>query len=150
MKSASKIERTGLEALAIRAVVILDVDALSGKPPDRHVGDAPSLVSRIVQDLNFEAIAWVIDPADRLNEAIGHVHLVVQGQLDRHDRSRIERRRGGRSLVPVFHVEINKVVPVPTVNREDNQDEEICGERQGFNRRHVLVAQSLILLLGLG
>ena len=57
--------------------------------------------------------------------------------------------RRGRTLVPVLHVEIDQVVPVPAVNREDNQDEKICGERQGFSRRHVLEAQSLILLSGL-
>src|SRR2546430_1188349 len=36
----------------------------------------------------------------------------------------------------MLHVEVHQVVPRPAVNREDDEDEEIRGERQGFGGRH--------------
>ena len=42
-------ERAGLVPAAIRAVVVLDVDALRGKAPDRQLGDALRLVGRVVR-----------------------------------------------------------------------------------------------------
>ena len=105
MKSASKmamnspraafrpgLERARLVARAIGAVVILDVHALRGKAPDRQLGDALRLVGRIVQHLDLQTIPRVFDSTHRLDEAIGDVHLVVQRELDRDDRRRIERR----------------------------------------------------------
>ena len=49
------------------------------------------------------------------------------------------RQRGGPAFgfpVPIPHVEVHQVVPVPTVDCEDNEDEEIRGEGQGFSERH--------------
>ena len=89
---------------------------------------------RVVEHLDFEQVARVVDAADRLDQPVGDVHLVVERQLDRDDRQRVERRAGLRLLVPVAHVEIHEVVPVPAVDRENDQDEEICGEGEAFQR----------------
>ena len=50
----SGLERPGLEALAVRPVVILDVHALHGGAADRQLGDAAGFVDGVVQDLDFQ------------------------------------------------------------------------------------------------
>jgi hypothetical protein len=71
-------ERAGFEAAAIRAVVVLDVDALRCEAPDGELGDAAGLVRRVVEHLDLEQLARVLDTADSVDEPVGHVHLVVQ------------------------------------------------------------------------
>src|SRR4051794_28700621 len=41
------------------------------------------------------------------------------------------------------HVHVTEVVPVPSVNRENNEDKKVRGERKRFSERHL--AQSFIL-----
>ena len=106
------------------------------------------LVGRVVEHLDFEPLARVLDAADRVDQAVRHVHLVVERQLDRDDRQRIGQRARLRLPVLVPHVEIHEVIPMPAVDREDDQDEKIRGEREGFVDAHVLALQSFILLLG--
>jgi hypothetical protein len=38
----------------------------------------------------------------------------------------------------VPHVQIHEVIPVPSINREDNQDEEVRGERKSLSKRHLV------------
>ena len=115
---------------------VLDVDALGGPAAHGQLGDAARLVGRVVEHLDFEQLARVVDAADRLDQPVGDVHLVVERQLNRDDRQRVERRAGLRLLVPVPHVQVDQVVPVPAVDGENDQDEEIRGEREGFSGRH--------------
>ncbi len=131
-------ERACLVARAIRAVVVLDVDAFSREAPDGQLGDGPRLVGRIVEHLNFEALARILDLADGFHEAVRDVHLVVERELNRHDRDRIERAPGLRQPILVLHVEIDQVVPVPSIHGEHDQDEEIRSECQGFGGGHVV------------
>ena len=85
--------------------------------------------------------------ADRLDQPVGDVHLVVERQLNRDDRQRVERRARLRLLVPVPHVEIHEVVAVPPVDCENDQDEEVGGERQRFSGRHGSSGQSMRLYI---
>ena len=149
-----RFERAGLVAGAIRAVDVLDVDALRGVAAHRQVGDAARFVGRVVQHLDLEQLARVVDRADRVDQTLGDVHLVVERELDGDDRQRIERRTEARLFVPVAHVEVHEVIPVPSVDGEHDHDEEICGEREGFSWRHGLQVeppptQALIVLLGI-
>ena len=143
------LERARLVPGAIGAVEVLDVDALRGEAPDRQLGDAARLVGRVVQHLDFEQLARVVDAAHRLDQAIGDVHLVVERQLDRDDRQSDRAAAAAVGLlVPVPHVEVHEVVPVPAVNCEDDQDEEICGEREGFSGRHVRAGAIIYITVG--
>ena len=56
------------------------------------------LVGRIVEHLDLEPVARVVDATDGVDQAIGDVHLVVQRQLDGDDRRRIERDGRNRIL----------------------------------------------------
>ena len=135
------LERARLEPGPVAAVDVLDVDALRRQPLDRQLGDAARLVGRVVQHLDFEPVARVLDGAHRVDQPIGDVHLVVERQLDRHDRERFERRAGFRLVVPVPHVQVHEVVPVPAVDGENDQDEEVRGERERFQRRSWLTRE---------
>ena len=52
------------------------------------------------------------------------------------DGQRRERRSCLRLFVPVPHVQVHQVIPMPSVNCEDNEDEEIRSERKSFSERH--------------
>ena len=119
------VERARLEPDAVGAVVVLDVHALGGIPPDRELGNALRLVGRIVQDLNLQQLTRILDGADRLDEPVGDVHLVVERKLNRDSRKWIQRRLGPRFVVPVRHVQIHEVVPMPTVYCENDQNKEV-------------------------
>src|SRR5205814_9481252 len=67
---------------------------------------------------------------------VGDVHLVVKWQLDRHRRQGVQHRTGARLSYPVAHVQVDEVVAMPTVNRQDNEDEEVSGERESLSGRH--------------
>ena len=104
-----------------------------------QLGDAARLVGRVVQDLDLEQLARVVDPADRVDQPVGDVHLVVDRQLDRDDRQRRRAAAPARgSLSLLLHVQIDEVVPVPAVDGENDQDEEIRDENQRFSGRHRL------------
>ena len=63
---------------------------------DGALGDAARLVGRIVQHLNLEQLARVVDARDRLDQPVRHVHLVVERQLDG------DRRAAATSGGPAF------------------------------------------------
>ena len=75
--------------------------------------------------------------ADRLDQPVDDVHLVVKRQLDRDRRQRVEASERHGLLVLVLHVQIHKVVAVPPVNSEDDEDEKVQGENERFSGRHV-------------
>ena len=104
---------------------ILDVDALQRVATDREFGNLPRLVGGVVQDLDLQLFARVIDLADRVDQAIDDVHFVIEGKLNRHDRQVVELTLGNRLFVLVLHVDVHQVVPVPSIHGQDQQDEKI-------------------------
>ena len=151
MKSASKIamnfglgdlqpglEGPGLVAAAIHPVQVRDVEAARGVPAHRQLGNLGRLVRRVVQDLDLEQLARVIHLADRVDQAVRDVHLVVDRAAGRDPRQLGERRRRERrvrGLVPVLHVKINEVIAMPAVDGQDAQDEEVQNENECFSQR---------------
>ena len=71
-------------------MVVLDVDALGGESADGDLGDAARLVGRVVEHLNLEPVARIIEAADRVDQPIGDIHLVVDRQLNSDDRKRVK------------------------------------------------------------
>ena len=130
------LERAGLVPAAVQPMDVLDVDPFGGPAPHRLVGDVPGLVGRVVEHLDFQQLARVVDSADGVDQPVGDVHLVVKRQLNRYNRKGIERRASLRLPVLVSHVEVDKVVPMPTVNGEDNEHEEVDGEGERFSGCH--------------
>ena len=74
-------------------------------------------VGRVVQDLDLEKLARILDLADGVDQPIGDVHLVVDRELNR-DRGQRFLHAGRDGHPPlVLHVQVNEVIPVPSVYR---------------------------------
>jgi hypothetical protein len=131
-----RFEGPGLVADPVDAVQILDVEALGGEAAHGQLGDLPRLVGRIVEHLNLEPVLRVVQRADRLDQPVDDVHLVEDGELNRNDGQRVGQGQRLRNVVPVLHVQINKVVPMPAVDSQDDQDEKIGGENQRLGCSH--------------
>jgi len=99
--------------------------------------DLPGLVRRIVQHLDFEQLARIFDLADRVDQPIDDIHLVIERQLNGDDRQRVERALRHRLRVLVLHVDVHQVVPVPSIHGEDEKNEEIRGEYECFDCGHL-------------
>src|SRR5262249_16374004 len=89
------------------------------------------------EDLDLEKLARIVDRAHGRNQPVGDVHFVVQRQLYRDDRQRVERRTRLRFLIAITQIEIDEVVTMPAVDGENDKDEEVCVERQRLCERHV-------------
>ena len=133
----SLVERARLESGAILAVDVLDVDALHRMATHGELGDLPGLVGRIVEHLDFKQLARILDPAYGVEQPIDDVHLVVERQLDGDDWKRVERSLRLGLLVLVLHVDVHQVVTVPSINSEDEENEEIRGEYERFDCGHL-------------
>ncbi len=134
----SSFEGAGLIAAAVDAMDIRDVEAARRVAADRQLGDIRGLVRRVVEDLNLQQLARVIHLADRVDQSVRDVHLVVNRQLDRDARQVAERgrrQRRVRGVAPVFHVKINEVIAMPAVDRQNAQDEKIQNEDQCLRQR---------------
>ena len=89
---------------------VLDVDALHRVTAHGQLRDLPRLVGRIVEDLDLQLLARVLDLAHRVHQAIDDVHLVVERELDGDDGQLVERALRLRLLVFVLHVGLHQVV----------------------------------------
>src|SRR5687767_5953445 len=108
----------------------MDVEAPRRMPPDRQLGNILRLVSRVVENLYLQQVLGVIHFADGVDQPVGDIHLVENGQLDGDRGQHRERWQWLGGLTPVFHVKINEVVAVPPVDRQNAEDKEIKNENQ--------------------
>ncbi len=71
----------GLEATPRAAVEVLDASAPTPPSGNASRGDGARLVRRIVEQLDLEAIARIVEAARRIDQPLDDVSLVVNGQL---------------------------------------------------------------------
>ncbi len=79
----SFLQRAGLESFAVVAVQVDDRDAEVAIALDAIARDELRLVGRIVEHLNLEELARVIELRHGFDEALDHVALVVDRELHR-------------------------------------------------------------------
>ena len=132
----SGLERAGLVASAVGPVDVGDVDARARVPPHGACRDTGRLVCRVVQDLNLEQVPRIVQLADRVDQPVGDVHLVVNRQLNSDARQLVEGSERFWLVSLVLHVQVHQVVPVPSIHGQNNQNEEIGRENQRLNRGH--------------
>ena len=126
------LERPGLVARAIGAMDVDDVDAVVGIAHHGALRHNARLVGRVVQHLDLEQLARVVELADGVDQPVRHVHLVVDRKLDGDLRQPLEAQPADGMTVLVLHVQVDQVIPVPPVDREDDEDEKIGREDQRF------------------
>ena len=130
------LERARLVAGAIRAMQTGDIDAGRGVAAHGLFRDDRRFVDRIVQHLDLEEFAGIVEPADRLDQAFGDVHLVVDGKLNRDPRQRVKRPQRRGLAILVLHVQVDEVIAMPPVHRQNDEHEEIEDKRERFNGGH--------------
>ena len=82
--------------------MIGDVDARAALRRTACSATLLRLVGRVVEDLDFEQLPRIVDLADGVDQPIGHVHLVVDRELDRDAGSALQRARRDRHARPLF------------------------------------------------
>jgi hypothetical protein len=117
-------------------VHVLDVDALRRIAAHRPFGDDRRFVGGVVEHLDLEQLPRIIDLAHGVDQAIGNIHFVVNRQLDRDERQLGEWIRRYRHLVFVLHVQIDQVIPMPSVHGENDENEEVSAQDEDFVERH--------------
>ena len=75
---------TGLDPQS-RLEVWRTVEALAGKTANSRLRNPARLVRRIVEHLNLEQVARVVNLTHGVDEPVRYVHLVVERQLNGHD-----------------------------------------------------------------
>ena len=73
---------------------------------DQARTDNSSFVGRVVQHLDFEQRARIVDGRGGLQQPFHDVALVINGKLNRYPRQLLEFLLGLGGLVPVLQVEI--------------------------------------------
>ena len=134
------VEGSGLVAVAVFAVEV--VDGLGGEAPvaggvalDDVSGYGGGLVGGVVEDLDFEAVAGVVEAAAGVDEAADDELLVEDGELDG-DEGKFALGEAGYGLVPaggvllVAEVEPDELVAVEAEEGQDDHDEEV-GDEEG-------------------
>ena len=80
-----KRQRAGLESIPRAPPHVIHVQPFSLPARDPFARDMCGLVVGVVEDLHVQAIARPVDGAHRVDDAFGHVALVVDRDLDAHD-----------------------------------------------------------------
>ena len=106
-----------------------------GRSARRFRGLPAGFVGGVVEDLDFETVARVIEAADGFDEALDDELLVEDGELDGDEgelafgkaRGRLAPL-GGFLLVP--HVEPDELVAMDSVEGEDDHDDEVGNQHR--------------------
>ena len=85
-------ERPTLEPVARGAVPVLDRVTQRGHALAAVAGDRGGPVGRIVEYLNLDALARVVDLRYRFHEPLNHIHLIKERQLDGNVRQNVFRK----------------------------------------------------------
>ncbi len=118
-------EGTGLVAVAVGAVDVLDVMAEATHAIAAVFGDAGGLIRGIVEDLDLEFFAGVVEFAGAFDDALGDVHFVVHRKLDGDFGEFGEFAGGLGDFFVVLVVEIDLQITVEAVDREDAKGQHV-------------------------
>ncbi len=119
------LQRSGLETLAIVAMNVADGNAECLVAFDAIASDFLRFVGRIVEHLNIEQLARVIELRNAFDEALDHVALVVDRKLDGDARPLSDFRRRPRDIFSMLEIIVNERVAMDAVGRENHHHQEI-------------------------
>src|SRR5262245_35292361 len=97
-------QRARFEAAAIFAMDMVDVEAHRPILFNTAARDLCSAVSRIIQNLDLQQLAWITNVACGLDQSFDDVELVVYRKLNRNARLHLENILRLSDLVLVFQV----------------------------------------------
>ena len=100
---------------------------------------ADRLVGRVVQQLDLEAVARILQPADRVDQPVDHELLVEDRQLDGHE-GQLALGVSGSRLVPlrrlllVVVVQPHQLVAMDPIKRQDHHHHEVRNQHRDVER----------------
>ena len=115
----------GFESRAVGAKDVSDRQALRGVALDAGARDIAGFVGGVVEDLHVEQFVRVIETGDGFDEAFDDVAFVKNGKLNGDARP---LRNGGRragNVLAIFIIIVNQPVTMKSVDRENDQNDEI-------------------------
>src|SRR5579871_4600311 len=93
---------------------------------DQATRNLNRFIRGIIEHLDVEFLPWIVQLADRLQQAFHDVLLVENRQLHGNSRQFLKsRRRLGRAILPVLVIQIDEDVPVPSIPGKQDQNNEI-------------------------
>jgi hypothetical protein len=104
---------------------MLDVEAGGLEALDLGFGDAAGLVGGIIEDLDLQEVARVLELADAIQEALDYVELVKDGELDGDAGEGLEAARGAGDVLAVLEEEVDDDITVNSVEGEAKEDGEV-------------------------
>ena len=138
----ARVERPRLEAGAVAAVQVVDVEALRAVVLDGAARDPGGGVGRVVEHLDLEQLLRVAERGDRGEQPVDDVHLVVDRELDRDPRQHRGQRGRRGLLVLVLEVEPHHHVAVEAHDGEDDEGQEVEPQDPELDHAHRLDAAS--------
>ena len=111
-------------------------------------GDLDGFVGGVVEDLDLEAVARVVDAAEGVDEAVDDELLVEDGELDGDEGELALREVRGRSvgvgsLPLVAEVEPDELIAVDAVEGEDHHDDEVRHQQADVEGVPAVVARKV-------
>ena len=133
-------EGAGFEAFAVGAVNVADGHTLCGVAFDARPRDFAGFVGGIVEHLNVEEFERVIESRDRFDETLNDVTLVENGKLNADTRPLRDGRRRAGNVLAIFVVVVDEPVAMKSINREDDEDDEVWNHHHQIERVEVIDA----------
>jgi Protein of unknown function (DUF3303) len=126
----ARLQSASLEALAMGAVMISNSVSQGGIALDHRLRHFDGLVGGIVEQLDVQLVARVIEAANRLHQPVDHELLVEDGQLHRDPRQFFKAGRRLLHLVlAVSVIEVHKHIAMHAVSRQQDENHEV-GDQQ--------------------
>ena len=119
------LERAGVVAVAIGAVDVNDRKTCSGVAFDARAGNLASFVRGVIEDLDIEEPARVIEERDGVDEALDDVAFVEDGELYSNLWPVGDGRWRSRNIFAVSVVLIEQDVAVQAISCEDEENDEV-------------------------
>ncbi len=127
----ARLQRARLEAAAVAAVMVADLVTQGRITLHYAACNFHGFVRRVVEHLNVQLFARVIQFADRLHQAVDHELLIENGQLDGNAREFLKMgfRLADRILaVAVIHPD--ELVSVEAIAGQNDEDNKVRHQQQ--------------------
>ena len=116
---------TCLESRPVDPVNELNIETALTQFLNAGSGHFPSVISRIIQDLDLEQVSRVIHFADRTQKALHHVNFIKNRKLHRYLWQLAKLAGWNSRTFAVLQEKINDEIPVNAIGRETDEHGEV-------------------------
>src|ERR1700685_1440574 len=119
------LQRARFIAFAIVAMDVADGHSEGAVAFYTVAGDLAGLVGRIIENLNLQQLAWIVELRNGFDKPFDHEAFVVNGELNGDFRPGSYLRRRPRNVLSVFIIVVNEGVAVNAVGSQNDHYEKI-------------------------